>query len=225
MTEQGYQTAIKPEDFGGQYNALRFLVKQMLANVRTAALVEVKKCTNSGGVTAVGFVDVQPLVNQVDGFGKAVPHGIIKGLPYMRLQGGQNAVILDPVIGDIGIALFADRDSSRVKTTKKQANPGSNRRFDMADGLYIGGVLNGTPAQYVEFSGAGINLVSPTAVTIKAPAVNIENAGAALLNLLNTNLLTWLAAHVHTSAAAGNPTSSPTAPIPANVQTTTLQAE
>lgn len=223
--KQGYKTTLGPTDAAGQYNAIRFMVKQMLANVRTAALVEVKKCSNSGGLTAVGTVDIQPLVNQVDGYGNAIPPSIIRGLPYFRLQGGTNAVILDPVINDIGIALFADRDSSRVVSTKKAANPATNRRFNMADGLYIGGVLNAVPQQYVEFSGSGVSVVSPTAITLKAPQVNIENAGSALQNLLNATLLTWLETHVHTSATAGNPSSPPTTVPPSTVQTTILKAE
>jgi len=197
MIEQGYQTALDPSETSGEYNATRFLVMQLLAEVRTVALVQVKSCTNAGGVASVGFVDVQPLVNQIDGSGKGTPSGIIKGLPYVRIQGGMNAVILDPEIGDIGIALFADRDSSRVKATKKAANPGSRRKFDQADGLYIGGVLNGVPQQYVRFESGGMTLVSPTAVNIEAPAVNIKNAGA-VQALLNDTLLTWLNSHVHT---------------------------
>jgi len=81
---------------------------------------------------------------------------------------------LDPKVGDIGIALFADRDISTVTATKKQATPGSRRKFDMADGLYIGGVLNGVPVQWIEFSEAGINITSPTAISLNAPDVNIN---------------------------------------------------
>jgi phage baseplate assembly protein gpV len=103
-----------------------------------------------------------------------VPHGTIYSVPYFRLQGGANAVILDPQVGDIGIAVFAESDISSVKAAKAQANPGSARKFDMADGLYLGGFLNGTPSQYVQFSASGITLLSPSAVTIQAPTVTIQ---------------------------------------------------
>jgi len=140
-------------------NALRFVMLQVLGGVRTAQLVKVISCTNSGGVSAVGQVVVQPLVNAVDGEGNAVPHGPLYALPYFRLQGGANAVIIDPQANDIGLAVFADRYISNVKSTKKQANPGSARQHSMADGLYIGGFLNGTPTQYIQFTDSGINLV------------------------------------------------------------------
>lgn len=145
-----------PEDSTSQFNVMSFIIAQALGSVRTMVLVEVMAVTNDGGVAAVGFVDAKPLVNQVDGQGNATPHGTIFNLPYFRLQGGKNAVIIDPVVGDIGIAVIADRDISAVKSTKKAANPGSAGRFDLADGVYIGGILNGVPERYVRFFADGI---------------------------------------------------------------------
>jgi hypothetical protein len=83
------------------------------------------------------------------------------GLPYLRIQGGVNAVIIDPQPGDIGIAVFASRDITNVKSTKAQANPGSFRMHDFSDGMYLGGLLNGVPSQYVQFSSDGISIVCP----------------------------------------------------------------
>lgn len=147
-----------------------------MSGMATATLVQVEACTNAGGITKAGTVDVHPLVNQVDGYGNAVPHGTIYGLPYIRIQGGANAVIMDPVAGDIGIAIFASHDISSVKATGAQANPGSRRRFDWADGIYLGGLLNGVPTQYVDFASGGITLLSPTKVTIQAPDIELVGA-------------------------------------------------
>jgi len=172
-TEQGlgYLGQARPNSGSAETNAQQFLVQQLLGKLATTALVKIVAVSNSGGVSPVGTVDVLPLVNQVDGFGNGTAHGTIFGLPYFRLQGGANAVILDPQVGDIGIACFCSRDISTVKVTKTQANPASRRTFDWADGLYIGGVLNGTPTQYVQFSGDGITLTSPTKITLNAPVV------------------------------------------------------
>src|SRR6185312_7579436 len=84
------------------------------------------------------------------------------------------AIILDPQVGDIGIAIFADHDISSVAANKAQANPGSWRRFSMADALYVGGLLNGVPGQYVQFSSAGIELHSPTRITLDAPDIVMQ---------------------------------------------------
>ncbi len=131
-------------------------------------IVQVKRVHGGAGVLApAGTVDVLPLVSMIDGFvdpksgqmGHSIPHAIVYGLQYFRLQGGTNAVILDPAIGDIGMAILSDRDISSVVQNKGQANPGSQRRFDLADGVYVGGILNGTPTQYVQFTATGINIV------------------------------------------------------------------
>ena len=150
------------------------MVQQALAKMQTATLVRIESCTNSGGLSPVGFVDVTPLVNQLDGQGNPTPHVTIYNLPYFRLQGGTNGVIIDPQKGDIGVAVFASRDISQVKATRKQGNPGSHRQYSFADGMYLGGMLNGTPTQYIQFSAAGIRIHSPTQVKLDAPDVLIE---------------------------------------------------
>jgi len=135
-----------------EFNRISFLVRQVLALVRTATLVQVKAVSNHGGVSPVGTVDVLPLVNLLDGVSISSPHGTVPGLPYGRIQGGRNAVICDPCVGDIGIAVFADRDISVVKKTFAQANPGTFRRNSMADGIYLMTcVSNVTPEQFVRF--------------------------------------------------------------------------
>jgi phage baseplate assembly protein gpV len=158
----------------GEFNNVAFVVQQALGKMQTATLVRIESCTNSGGVSPVGYVNVTPLINQLDGQGNPTPHVTIYSLPYLRLQGGANGIILDPEPGDIGVAVFASRDISQVKTTKKQGNPGSWRQYNFADGMYLGGMLNGTPTQYVQFSTTGIRIHSPTQVNIDAPDVLIE---------------------------------------------------
>ena len=170
----GFTGFQKPGSGSTDYNATTLLVSQLLSKVSTCTLVQVKAVTNSGGLSPVGFVDILPLVNQIDGKGNSVPHATIYHCPYVRLQGGGNAVILDPQVGDIGLAAFASRDVSSVIANKAQSNPGSYRRFDMSDGLYLGGMLNGTPTQYVQFNTSGITIHSPTAVILNAPDVQIQ---------------------------------------------------
>ncbi len=180
MTDQkenyGYPGFEQPGDGLTEYTANLFAIEQRLSKIATCTLAKVVSVTNAEGVTAVGFVDVQPLVNQVDGAGNSIPQAIINNVPYFRLQGGTNAIIIDPEIGDIGVVGFSDRDLTAVKINRAQSNPGSYRRFSMSDGLYFGGMLNGAPSQFIQFSGAGITVTSPTKITLRAPAVTIEAA-------------------------------------------------
>lgn len=169
-TGEGFAGQAGLEASTSEFNKQAFLVLQLLGLISTATLVRVESVTNSGGVSAVGFVDVLPLVNQVDGLGNSTPHVTVHNLPYFRLQGGRNAVIVDPVVGDVGLAVFADRDLSAVKATRgNKSNPGSRRRFSMADGLYVGGFLNGTPQNFVQFESSGqINVHSASKLTLDA---------------------------------------------------------
>lgn len=169
----GYRGTQQPNSGTDEFNALSFIFRQLLNGRNFVALVKVVSVTAPGGLALAGTVDVQPLVNQLDGDGKAVPHGIVNDLPYTRAQGGLNAVIMDPQVGDIGLCVFCDRDSSAAQATRGVANPGSLRRSDMADGVYIGGVLNAIPNQYVMFTEDGIKMVSPTLIRMEAPEINL----------------------------------------------------
>ena len=190
---------LQPSTLWGVSNNLLFVVQQALAKVQTASVVKVIACSNAGGVSPVGTVDVQILVNQISGQGNPTPHLTMYGLPYLRVQGGANAIIIDPRAGDIGIAVFASRDITNVKKTKAKANPGSFRTHDFSDGMYLGGLLNGTPSQYLRFSSDGIELISPTAVNATASAITLSNGGTAEALMLkpfydfwNTNILPFL---------------------------------
>lgn len=152
------------------------IVSGIVSRIQTVTLVRVVK-TKAGGLAPVGLVDVQPLVAQVSGGGEITPHGIIYNIPYFRLQGGGNAVIIDPEPGDIGMCGFCSRDISAVKQNKTPSAPQSLRRFDFSDGLYFGGFLNGTPNQYIMFSKGGIKLFSPGDIEMEAGNIRLKAQG------------------------------------------------
>jgi hypothetical protein len=220
MSQTSYSVAT-PADSADDHAAMTFMTRQLLAKMQTVTLVKVLACTNAGGVTAVGTVDVQPLVTQLAGDGTATLYAPLFKLPYFRLQGGANALILDPQVGDIGMAGFCSRDISAVKKTKAQANPGSLRKYDFADGLYFGGMLNGTPTQYLAFSAGGITIMTPNAVTITATggitlngmaidsSANVTGPGTLLFAGNVSGGGKSLDGHVHTGVTSGSSNSGP----------------
>ena len=161
-------------DGGSHFNAMDFVIHQRIGRITTTKLVQVKSVTNAGGVAATGTVSVQPLVSQQDGAGNLTPHCIIYNVPYVRIQGGVNAVILDPQVGDIGWMGVCDRDSSNVQAnaaalqsgTLSSVPPGSRRRYDMADGVYLGSIYGPAPKQYVQFTSNGISITDLNGNTI-----------------------------------------------------------
>ena len=180
-----------PSDFDSEQNGLNFAIQQAMLKLQTSLPVRVMAVRNAG-LAPVGQVDIQVLVDMVDGQGNTVQHGTISNVPYFRLQGGTNAVIVDPSPGDIGMACFCSRDISAVKSVKDAAPPGSWRAHDFSDALYLGGFLNGTPTSYVQITEGGI-LVHNTS------GVKLGDTGADVRRLVDERMLEWANSHTHGS--------------------------
>lgn len=159
-----------------------FIIRRLLAGVHTANLVRVLAVRPTAG--KVGFVDVIPLVLDTDTARKVIEQTPVYNVPFFRLQGGPSAVVLDPAVGDIGLVSFAERDITSIKATLQAGPAATDRRHDIADALYIGGVLNPEPTQYVRFQpeAGGIDIHSPASINITADEdINIEAGGAVLI--------------------------------------------
>lgn len=124
-----------PADSVGPFNPVAFAIAQALAQVSTIKVVQVMAVDPDAHT-----VDVQIAVNQLNGADISSPHGTINGVPYAWIMGGKIAFQIDPAVGDLGVMLCADRDISAVKNAQAIANPGSNRKLDAADGIYLFGI-------------------------------------------------------------------------------------
>lgn len=89
------QPLSNPTDVNSEMNAQDFMLRQFLGKHVFITL---------GQVVAVEgeFIDVRPMVMGVAADGSPVEHEVIYNLPVWRLQGGSNAVIMPPHVGDIG---------------------------------------------------------------------------------------------------------------------------
>lgn len=159
MTTDGYFGLLGIPDGFGNFNSIQFQIEQLLRQLRTSIPVKVV-AVHGGGDAAAPTVDVQPLVNQVDGVGNRTPHGVIYGIPCTRNQGGGNAIINDPAVDDVGLLTVSDRDISALKAAAgKASNPGSRRRHNLSDGVYVGAMLNPAgPSQAVQFTATGVKI-------------------------------------------------------------------
>ena len=226
-TDQQIFTNHVAADMASDAGKMSFIIRSALAKVRTALPVQVLAVSNSGGLSPVGTVNIQPLVNAVDGNGNSWPHGIIYNVPYMRIQGGGSGIIIDPQVNDIGIAVVCDRDISTVQNVGNSINsatgnnftsaPGSNRKNDMSDMVYLMTMIGLAPTQYIQFNSTGITIHSPTKVTITAPSIASSGAwshtGAFTASgEVTANGTTPLHTHVHGGVTAGSGnTGAPTA--------------
>lgn len=159
------------------YNALDFLVEnKMRGELNTAEVVRVVAVYAGGAGADSGHVDVLPLVCQTDGWNNVIEPVTIYKLPYSRIQGGVAALVIDPVPGDVGLAVFCKRDSSLVKAGQKDpVQPGSFRSFSKSDGFYIGGFLNRKPEIWLE-------LTQEHVATLHAPAKVVVETREAVIN-------------------------------------------
>lgn len=143
------------------FNSVAFQVQRALSEISTAEPVTVGAVDIPDPKGPVGFVDVTPLTTMVDGEGKAQAQGTQFKLPYLRIQGGKNAVIVDPKPGDKGLAVYAMRDTETLKETRGDdgpVNPGSGRTLDQGDGFFLGGFLNGEPERWVWVHDDGVEI-------------------------------------------------------------------
>lgn len=176
------------------FNSLSFIIQQAIREqVNTCIICKVVACSG-------GYVDVLPLVTGISGKGEAVAPTTLYKLPYMRYHAGVAAVILDPVPGDIGLAVFASKDCSNVKAgTTEPQQPASFRGNSMANGFYIGGFLNKAPSVYVELTqGGAVNITAPGGVNINGNVTVSGDVVASGISLDN---------HIHTGDSGG--TTSP----------------
>ena len=211
---QGTDTAVSNQvtaDYSSEIGRLQFIINSALSGVRTAIPVLVKAVSNNGSLSPIGTVAVQPMVSMLDNSGNAWPHGIIYNVPYMRIQGGANGVIIDPVVGDIGIATVCDRDISTVQNTGKVGAPASLRKNDMSDIVYLMTIIGAAPTQYIQFNSAGITITSPTTVTINATDIKINGkltvtGDVATTGALTNNSKNVGSTHTHSGVTTGSGT-------------------
>jgi hypothetical protein len=185
MSDTGTPSWLRPDSVTSQSQALDFYVKLLMGQANHAFLAKVIACSNSGQVAAPGTVDVMPLLNQLRADGTIVPPSPVYGLPYVRVQSGQSAIICDPIPNvDIGIAIVCDRDISSLKNNFTLSNPGSLRQNSKSDGIFIGLALGRTaPTQFIQMlmdtmgNPQGINIVTPQALTWRASNSTLDPSG------------------------------------------------
>lgn len=207
----------------------QLLILSLIKDVRTAIPVKVLAVhPGEGNPPAIGTVDVQPLVQTVDGTGKLWSMAEVYGASFCRIQSGASAIVVDPSVDDIGLAVVCDRDISSVIASAGLAGPGSARTHDISDLVYVLSLLSAKDiTQYLLMNADGITLLSPNTITIQGQQINLvgpvsqTNGDVTLetkVTVPNVRATTDVLAgpssissvnHTHTSSSPGTPTSPP----------------
>lgn len=162
----------KPTASTGDAELAHFTFEKLLSS---KFFIELVKVTAVSGTAPNLVVTVLPLVARRNPAGEIIQNSEVYNCPVFRLQRGTSAIIMNPVVGDIGIAAVSDNDITLARTNRAESLPGSMRRNSMADAFYLGGVLNDAPSQYVEFADSAINIVSPNQVNVTAPVAVVTS--------------------------------------------------
>jgi hypothetical protein len=151
---------------GDHVNNAQFMIDQESARVSVMQLVKVLAVYAGNDANVPTTVDVQPMIDMTDPNGKRTPHGTIYGVPAARRHGGRNAVLIDPVVGDVGMMHVCDRDASSVFANGgAQSAPGSSRRHDLSDGFYQGSLYTLSPNNKTDYRTGSIAHSTPNNVT------------------------------------------------------------
>lgn len=178
---------------------LSFMDSYMNSRINTAMIAKVVRVNPGSG--AIGKVSVEPLVFQLDAQNNAIPQGIIYNISYFRYHGGNAAVIIDPVVGDIGLVIFTKSDSSLInENTTNQQPPGSLRSFDSADGFYFGCPLAKAPDTLIRLNqDRTIDIVATQGINVTG---TITVNGDVIANGIS------LTTHIHGGVQSGGSTTS-----------------
>lgn len=181
---------IRPEEVSGSLGFQK-VIQSLIGKMHTISIVEVMAVHNVDSATQVGYCSIRPMTMLIDGSNNAYERGTVENVPYFRFQGGTNAIICDPKVGDIGLGLFCERDISMVKRNKTQSPPNTKRQYDLNDAVYLGGFLKGTPTQYIQFLESGINIkttgdVNINGMTIKSSGEIVTKDGVILDNHIHS---------------------------------------
>lgn len=136
-----------------------YIIESLISNIHTMMPVKILSVTvPPDSLAPIGRCEVLPLVQQIDGSNNVYPMGKIINVPYLRVQGGSNAIVIDPQVGDVGLCGFCERDISIVKRTGELSAPDTRRKYDINSAVYMFTMMSGAPTQYIHFKSSGIDI-------------------------------------------------------------------
>lgn len=195
-------------------NTLSILEAQKADIFSTFHCIQIGKIEKVTAAEQTVEVTLQIKRAATDGTSTAIP--LLVDVPYMVLQGGGAYIDMPIAAGDYCIVLFNDRDIDTWWSTANMADPATNRKHDLSDGIAIVGINPKTSP--LEMDGTNLRVISKKMVEIKSTnetkvtASKVELNGnsksfvthAELTTALNTFLIA-LNAHTHNCTAPGSP--------------------
>ena len=171
-------------------NSMEFFIRSLISQVVSTSLpVVVTAVERKGEEAGAGYVTVKPLLQPRNKSGDALEVTTIPKLPYFRLQHGKAAIICDPKVGDIGLAVVAKQDISNINGSTTPKVPATYRKFDPSDSFYIGGFWGKAPEVFIHLEDEGtIKIKAPTKISMEAPECEVNASTSFTVNSSQINL-------------------------------------
>ena len=173
-----------------EYNATEQQINKAFNKLNVAWIGRIVSCSSTG-VNGSKTVVAVPVVATVDGQGNQQGAVNYVELPHYRVNAGVCGIIIDPQPGDIGVFVVCKKNSSKAPAGQTET-PASFRQFNMADSVMVATIHTSAPTVYIHLQQDGnIDITAPTAVTVKAPTVNVNaestyNLTAPQINITGT---------------------------------------
>ena len=171
-------------------NSMEFFIRSLISQVVSTSLpVVVTAVERKGEEAGAGYVTVKPLLQPRNNSGDGLEVTTIPKLPYFRLQHGKAAIICDPKVGDIGLAVVAKQDISNINGSTSPKVPATYRKFDPSDSFYIGGFWGKAPEVFIHLEDEGtIKIKAPTKISMEAPECEVNASTSFTVNSSQINL-------------------------------------
>ena len=171
-------------------NSMEFFIRSLISQVVSTSLpVVVTAVERKGEEAGAGYVTVKPLLQPRNNSGDGLEVTTIPKLPYFRLQHGKAAIICDPKVGDIGLAVVAKQDISNINGSTTPKVPATYRKFDPSDSFYIGGFWGKAPEVFIHLEDEGtIKIKAPTKSSMEAPECEVNASTSFTVNSSQINL-------------------------------------
>lgn len=171
-------------------NSMEFFIRSLISQVVSTSLpVVVTAVERKGEEAGAGYVTDKPLLQPRNNSGDGLEVTTIPKLPYFRLQHGKAAIICDPKVGDIGLAVVAKQDISNINGSTTPKVPATYRKFDPSDSFYIGGFWGKAPEVFIHLEDEGtIKIKAPTKISMEAPECEVNASTSFTVNSSQINL-------------------------------------
>lgn len=127
------------------------LKKEIFSTLNCCQIGKIKSVDTSAGTVQV---NLQIKRAAQDGTSTAIP--VLTDCPYFVLQGGGAYIDMPIAAGDYCIVLFNDRDIDNWWKSGNQADPATNRKHHLSDGIALVGIMPKTSVLASEGNSLGI---------------------------------------------------------------------